>query len=79
MGGPFGPFDAGECTALEREIGLPLPPEYRAFLAAADGEKADYSVHLPACAPEQVQSFDSLFRLGRDDAGERRTLGRTVT
>ncbi|MCO4695371.1 hypothetical protein LRR80_01421 [Streptomyces sp. RO-S4] len=70
MGGPFRPFDPGECTALEQEIGLPLPSEYRSFLAAAGGDKLDYSVHLPACAPEPVQSFDSLFQLGRDDAGE---------
>ncbi|MGA5149516.1 SMI1/KNR4 family protein [Streptomyces griseoincarnatus] len=68
--GPFRTFDPGECTALEREIGLPLPPAYRSFLAAAGGERLDYSVRLPACEPEPIQSFDSLYQLGRDDAGE---------
>jgi hypothetical protein len=70
VGGPFRPFDPDECAALERETGLPLPPAYRSFLAAAGGEKLDYSVGLPACEPEPVQSFDSVYRLGRDDAGE---------
>lgn len=70
VGGPFRPFDLGECAALEREIGLPLPPAYRSFLVAAGGGKLDYSVRLPACGPEPVQSFDDLYQLGRDDAGE---------
>ncbi|MFI0928584.1 SMI1/KNR4 family protein [Streptomyces sp. NPDC021012] len=70
MGGPFRPFDSDECAALEREIGMPLPSAYRAFLEAAGGEKLDYSVRLPACEPEPVQGFDELFQLGRDDAGE---------
>ncbi|MEV4976671.1 SMI1/KNR4 family protein [Streptomyces scopuliridis] len=70
VGGRFRPFDPGECGALEREIGLSLPPAYRSFLEAAGGEKLDYSVRLPACEPEPVQRFDDLYRLGRDDAGE---------
>ncbi|QIP83279.1 SMI1/KNR4 family protein [Streptomyces sp. Tu 2975] len=70
VGGQFRPFDPGECTALEREVGLPLPPTYRSFLTAAGGERPDHSVRLPACAPEPVQSFDSLYQLGRDEAGE---------
>ena len=70
MSGPFRPFDSDECAALEREIGLPLPTAYRSFLAAAGGERLNYSVRLPACEPEPVQSFDSLHQLGRDDAGE---------
>ncbi|MFE7394565.1 SMI1/KNR4 family protein [Streptomyces sp. NPDC057582] len=61
VGGPFRPFDLGECAALEREIGLPLPPAYRSFLVAAGGGKLDYSVRLPACAPEPVQGFDDLY------------------
>ncbi|MFC8537518.1 SMI1/KNR4 family protein [Streptomyces sp. NPDC057249] len=70
MGGPFTPFDPDECTALEREIGLSLPPAYRSFLEAAGGKRLGYSVRLPACEAEPVQSFDNLFQLGRDDAGE---------
>ncbi|MFE4177272.1 SMI1/KNR4 family protein [Streptomyces sp. NPDC056909] len=70
VGGPFRPFDPGECDALEREIGLPLPPAYRSFLEAAGGEKLDYSVRLPASEPEAVQGFDDLYQLGRDNAGE---------
>jgi hypothetical protein len=70
VGGPFRSFDSGECAALEREIGLPLPPAYRSFLESAGGEKLDYSIRLPACDPEPVQSFDNLYQLGRDDADE---------
>ncbi|MEU8763195.1 SMI1/KNR4 family protein [Streptomyces sp. NPDC048659] len=69
MVGPFRPFDPGECAALEREVGLPLPAAYRSFLEAAGGERLDYSVRLPACEPEAVQGFDELYGLGRDDAG----------
>ncbi|RVU15274.1 SMI1/KNR4 family protein [Streptomyces antnestii] len=70
MGGPFRPFDLGECHALEREIGLPLPPAYRSFLEAAGGRRLEYSVHLPACEPEPFHSFNDLYQLGRDGAGE---------
>ncbi|MFE9046224.1 SMI1/KNR4 family protein [Streptomyces sp. NPDC007818] len=70
VGGPVRSFDPGECAALEREIGLPLPPAYRSFLEAAGGERLDYSVRLPACEPEPVQGFDDLHQLDRDDAGE---------
>ncbi|MCY0934571.1 SMI1/KNR4 family protein [Streptomyces sp. H34-S4] len=70
VGGPFRPFDAGECDVLEREIGLRIPPAYRSFLEAAGGGKLDYSMHLPACEPEPLQGFDDLYQLGRDDAGE---------
>lgn len=64
MGGPFRPFDSGECAALEREIGLPLPPAYCSFLASAGGEMLDYSIRLPACDPEPVQSFDNVPLIG---------------
>ncbi|WP_448317042.1 SMI1/KNR4 family protein [Streptomyces sp. CO7] len=70
VGGPFRAFDSGECAALEREIGLPLPPAYRSFLASAGGEMLDYSIRLPACDPEPMQSFGELHHLGRDDADE---------
>lgn len=68
--GPFRPFEVGEVEGLEREIGLPLPPSYRSFLEAAGGESLTYSVRLPACDPEPLQSFDDLYQLGRDDDGE---------
>ncbi|MFF2307937.1 SMI1/KNR4 family protein [Streptomyces sp. NPDC058128] len=68
--GPFRPFEAGEVEALEREIGLPLPSSYRSFLEAAGGKSLTYSVRLQACEPEPFQSFDDLYQLGRDDAGE---------
>ncbi|MGW4087759.1 SMI1/KNR4 family protein [Streptomyces sp. NPDC004822] len=70
VSGPFTPFDSGECAALEREIGLPLPRAYRSFLETAGGERLAYSVRIPACEPEAVQSFDCLYQLGRNDAGE---------
>ncbi|MGI5484696.1 SMI1/KNR4 family protein [Streptomyces lavendofoliae] len=70
VGGPFRPFDSGECDVLEREIGLSLPPAYRSFLDAAGGGRLDYSVRLPACEPEPLQGFDSVYQLGRDAAGE---------
>ncbi|MEU9702144.1 SMI1/KNR4 family protein [Streptomyces sp. NPDC047981] len=68
--GPFRPYEAGEVEALEREIGLPLPSSYRSFLEAAGGEILPYSVRLSACEPEPFQSFDDLYRLGRDAEGE---------
>ncbi|MFD8589036.1 SMI1/KNR4 family protein [Streptomyces sp. NPDC059637] len=70
VGGPFRPFDPGECDALERETGAPLPPAYRAFLESAGGERLDYTIRIPACEPEPLQGFGDLHRLGRDDAGE---------
>lgn len=69
VGGPFRPFDPARCAALEREIGLALPPAYRSFLEAAGGGKLDYLVRVPACEPEPVQSFDDLYQLGSDSAG----------
>ncbi|MFE3020445.1 SMI1/KNR4 family protein, partial [Streptomyces sp. NPDC059256] len=66
VGGPFRPFDPGECAALERELGLPLPSASRSFLESAGGERLDYSVRLPACEPEPVQGFNELYQLGRD-------------
>ncbi|MEU8507771.1 SMI1/KNR4 family protein [Streptomyces brevispora] len=70
VGGPFRPFDVAELNALERETGAPLPSSYRSFLEAVDGEGFNYSVRLPACEPEPVQSFDALYHLGRDSEGE---------
>lgn len=70
VGGPFRPFDPDECAAVERETGLSLPPAYRSFLETIGGGRLDYSVRLPACAPEPVQGFDDLYQLGRDRAGE---------
>ncbi|MFD4370749.1 SMI1/KNR4 family protein [Streptomyces sp. NPDC058486] len=67
--GPFRPFEARELEDLEREIGLPLPPPYRSFLAEAGGSGFPYSVRVPACEPEPFQSFDDLYQLGRDDEG----------
>ncbi|MEV4333361.1 SMI1/KNR4 family protein [Streptomyces sp. NPDC049597] len=68
--GPFRSFDVGELERLEREIGLPLPSSYCLFLEAAGGQSLTYSVRLPACDPEQFQSFDDLYQLGRDGDGE---------
>ncbi|MFE2561601.1 SMI1/KNR4 family protein [Streptomyces sp. NPDC059352] len=68
--GPFSPFEVGEVEGLEREIGLPLPPSYRSFLEAAGGQSLTYSVRLPDCDPQQFQSFDDLYQLGRDADGE---------
>lgn len=68
--GPFRPFDIAELEELEREVELPLPSSYRSFLEAAGGESLTYSVRLPACEPEPVQSFDDLYQLGRDGDGE---------
>ncbi|MFD4483328.1 SMI1/KNR4 family protein [Streptomyces sp. NPDC058471] len=68
--GPFRPFDVSEFDALEREIGLALPTSYRSFLEVAGGERLEYSTHLPSCEPEPLQSFDSLYQLGRDGGGE---------
>ncbi|MFJ5725851.1 hypothetical protein [Streptomyces sp. NPDC093149] len=68
--GPFRPFDVCELEELEREIGLPLPSSCRSFLEAGGGEGLAYSVCLPACEPERVQSFDDLYQLGRDDDDE---------
>lgn len=68
--GPFTPFGVGEVERLEREVGLPLPSSYRSFLEAAGGESLMYSVRLPACEPEPLQSFDDLYQLGRDNDDE---------
>ncbi|MGW4376918.1 SMI1/KNR4 family protein [Streptomyces albidoflavus] len=67
--GPFAPFDLAELALLEAETGLPLPAAYRAFLKVGGG-RLEYAVHLPACAPEPLQSFNRLYRLGRDEHGE---------
>ena len=68
--GPFTPFNIEEFETLEQEIGLPLPPAYRSFLESAGGSGLDYSVHLANCEPEPLQSFNDLYHLGRDSAGE---------
>ena len=70
VGGPFRPFSEAECEALEQEAGLPLPAAYRSFLQAAGGQRLEYSIRLPACEPGPLQSFDDLYQLGCDDAGE---------
>lgn len=68
--GPFRPFEVEELGRLEQEVGLPLPASYRSFLEAAGGESLTYSVRLPDCEPEPLQSFDDLYQLGRDGDGE---------
>ncbi|MFE2095277.1 SMI1/KNR4 family protein [Streptomyces sp. NPDC059460] len=68
--GPFRPFETSEVEALEREMGLPLPTSYRSFLEGAGGVSLAYSIRLPDCEPEQLQSFDDLYQLGRDSDGE---------
>ncbi|MBT2471747.1 SMI1/KNR4 family protein [Streptomyces sp. ISL-66] len=70
VGGPFRPFEADELGRLEQEVGLPLPASYRSFLEAAGGKSLTYSVHLPGCEPEPLQSFDGLYQLGRDHDGD---------
>ncbi|MGA5295336.1 SMI1/KNR4 family protein [Streptomyces koyangensis] len=67
--GPFAPFDLAGLALLEAGTGLPLPAAYRAFLEVGGG-RLEYAVRLPACAPEPLQSFDRLYRLGRDEHGE---------
>lgn len=68
--GPFTPFNIEELQTLEREIGLPLPTAYRSFLETAGGNGLEYSVGLPDCEPEPLQSFNDLHRLGCDSTGE---------
>ncbi|MDN3029517.1 SMI1/KNR4 family protein [Streptomyces sp. S.PB5] len=68
--GPFTPFEPGELAVLEQETGAPLPASYRSFLEAAGGASLSYTVRLPACEAEPLQSFDELHRLGRDGSGE---------
>ncbi|MFB8415732.1 hypothetical protein ACFC63_09510 [Streptomyces albidoflavus] len=75
--GPFAPFDPAELALLEAETGLPLPAAYRAFLEVGGG-RLEYAVHLPACAPEPLQSFNRLYRLGRDEHGEHGYVTDTV-
>lgn len=66
--GPFAPFDPAELALLEAETRLHFPAAYRAFLKVG-GAGLEYAVHLPACAPEPLQSFTRLYRLGRDEHG----------
>lgn len=68
--GPFGSCDVDEVERLETEIGLPLPKAYLSFLEAAGGSSLGYSVHVPDGGPEPFQSFDQLYRLGRDRDGD---------
>lgn len=70
IAGPFTPFNIEELETLEQEIGLPLPAPYRSFLESAGGNGLEYSVHLPKCEPEPLQSFNDLYHLGRNGAGE---------
>ncbi|MFP3115145.1 hypothetical protein [Streptomyces sp. Iso 434] len=67
--GPFAPFDLAGLALLEAGTGLPLPAAYRAFLEVGGG-RLEYAVHLPAWAPEPLQSFNRLYRPGRDEHGE---------
>ncbi|MFK0296371.1 hypothetical protein ACIQU6_38680 [Streptomyces sp. NPDC090442] len=68
--GSFRPFEIDELDVLEREVGLLLPASRRSFLQAVGGESFAYSVLLPDCGPEPLQSFGDLYELGRDSAGE---------
>lgn len=62
--GPFAPVHPEEVSALEGEIGCPIPPAYRSFLEVANGGTLVYSVRVPPGSDGEPISFCGLSRLG---------------
>jgi hypothetical protein len=67
--GPFAPVRPEEVSALEGEIGQPIPPAYRNFLEVANGGTLLYSVRVPPGPEGEPISFCDLYRLGRVEDG----------
>jgi hypothetical protein len=67
--GPFSPVHPVEISALEGEIGQPIPPAYRSFLEVANGGALEYSLLVPPGPECEPISFCELYRLGRDEQG----------
>jgi hypothetical protein len=59
-----------EVSALEGEIGQPIPPAYRRFLEVANGGTLEYSVRVPPGPDGEPISFCNLYRLGRVEHGD---------
>jgi hypothetical protein len=68
--GPFAPVHPEEVSALEGEIGCPIPPAYRSFLEVANGGTLEYSVRVPPGPDGEPISFCDLYRLGRVEFGD---------
>lgn len=59
---------AEELAAVEAELGVPLPPEFVAFLAQANGGRLDYSFDVPVPGGALPVSFHSLHHTRRPSA-----------
>jgi hypothetical protein len=68
--GPFAPVRPEEVSALEGEIGQPIPPAYRSFLGVANGGSLAYSVRVPPGPEGEPISFCDLYWLGRVEYGD---------
>lgn len=68
--GPFAPVHPEEISALEGELGRPIPPAYRSFVEVANSGTLEYSVRVPPGPEGEPISFCDLYRLGRDEHGE---------
>jgi len=74
------PPSEADVTAVERRLGVGLPPDYRAFLLAHDGGEPDPAWFLepptlPAAAADWVESFAGCGELASDAEYYRRALG----
>lgn len=58
---PLDPPSEDEIRLLEREVGAPLPPPFRAFLDRANGGRLDYAFDVPAGERSLRIIFWSLF------------------
>lgn len=65
---PLPPPTPEELAAIETELGAPLPAEFVAFLALANGGRLDYSFDVPTPGGEVPVSFHSLHHTRRPSA-----------
>lgn len=68
--GPFTAVTDADLRRIEEVIGLPLPADYRDFLAAVHGGTLQYAVRLPPHDPGgHLVEFSQLFAAKGDGAG----------
>jgi hypothetical protein len=58
-----------EIAAIEAAVGAPLPPDFKAFLNAANGATIPYAINLKTNEVDDSLNFRQIFDTGGNDRG----------